>query len=50
VELEPGGMREMHWHPTDDEWQYVISGEGRMGGFASTGVEALPWEKRPAVR
>jgi oxalate decarboxylase family bicupin protein/NRAMP (natural resistance-associated macrophage protein)-like metal ion transporter len=22
VELEPGALRELHWHPTDDEWQY----------------------------
>ncbi|ATO14790.1 oxalate decarboxylase [Micromonospora sp. WMMA2032] len=38
VEIEPGGLRELHWHPTDDEWQYWISGHGRMGVFASTGV------------
>ena len=37
VEVEPGGMREMHWHPNTDEWQYYISGEGRMGVFASAG-------------
>ena len=22
VEIEPGAMREIHWHPTTDEWQY----------------------------
>ncbi|MDM4719368.1 oxalate decarboxylase family bicupin [Micromonospora sp. WMMA1363] len=38
VEVEPGGLRELHWHPTDDEWQYYISGFGRMGVFASSGV------------
>ena len=38
VEIEPGGLRELHWHPTDDEWQYYISGFGRMGVFASSGV------------
>ncbi|MFI6263602.1 oxalate decarboxylase family bicupin [Micromonospora sp. NPDC051006] len=38
VEIDPGGLREMHWHPNDDEWQYYISGQGRMGVFASTGV------------
>ncbi|MEV4758435.1 oxalate decarboxylase family bicupin [Micromonospora sp. NPDC049559] len=38
VEIEPGGLRELHWHPTDDEWQYYLSGFGRMGVFASTGV------------
>jgi oxalate decarboxylase len=26
LELEPGGVRELHWHPNADEWQYVISG------------------------
>ena len=31
-------MRELHWHPTDDEWQYYLSGHGRMGVFASQGV------------
>jgi oxalate decarboxylase len=37
VELEPGGMRELHWHPNTDEWQYYIEGQGRMGVFASSG-------------
>jgi oxalate decarboxylase len=37
VEVEPGGIREMHWHPTNDEWQYYISGHGRMTVFASAG-------------
>ncbi|HLI51033.1 MAG TPA: cupin domain-containing protein, partial [Thermomicrobiaceae bacterium] len=26
VEIEPGAMREMHWHPNTDEWQYYIAG------------------------
>jgi oxalate decarboxylase len=34
VELEPGALRELHWHPTADEWQYYIEGEGRMTVFA----------------
>jgi oxalate decarboxylase len=37
VELEPGGMRELHWHPNTDEWQYYLEGQGRMGVFASSG-------------
>ena len=37
VEIEPGGMREMHWHPNTDEWQYYISGTARMSVFASGG-------------
>jgi oxalate decarboxylase len=37
VEVEPGALREMHWHPNTDEWQYYISGRGRMTVFASGG-------------
>jgi oxalate decarboxylase len=37
VELDPGAVREMHWHPTTDEWQYYLSGEARMTVFASSG-------------
>jgi oxalate decarboxylase len=36
VELEPGGLRELHWHPNNDEWQYYIEGSGRMTVFASS--------------
>jgi oxalate decarboxylase len=36
VEIDPGAMREMHWHPTDDEWQYYIAGRGQMTVFASS--------------
>ncbi|HXE13381.1 MAG TPA: oxalate decarboxylase family bicupin [Bryobacteraceae bacterium] len=35
VEVEPGAMRELHWHPTTDEWQYYISGQARMTVFAA---------------
>jgi oxalate decarboxylase len=35
VEVEPGCMRELHWHPNVDEWQYYISGQARMTVFAS---------------
>jgi oxalate decarboxylase len=28
-------MRELHWHPHADEWQYYISGTARMTVFAS---------------
>lgn len=33
VEVEPGGMREMHWHPNADEWQFFLQGEARMTVF-----------------
>ncbi len=35
VEIEPGGLREMHWHPNNDEWQYWIEGSGRMTVFGA---------------
>lgn len=35
VEIEPGGLREMHWHPNGDEWQFYISGEARMTVFGA---------------
>jgi oxalate decarboxylase len=37
VTLHPGGMRELHWHPNADEWQYYIGGKGRMTVFATAG-------------
>jgi oxalate decarboxylase len=36
VELEPGAMREFHWHPSADEWQYYLTGEARMTVFDAT--------------
>src|SRR6267143_5617199 len=38
VEVEPGGVRELHWHPNVDEWQYYIEGQGRMGVFGAEGT------------
>ncbi len=35
VRLKPGGLRELHWHPNEDEWQYYVSGKGRMTVFAA---------------
>jgi oxalate decarboxylase len=37
VTVHPGGIRELHWHPNADEWQYFISGQGRMTVFATGG-------------
>ncbi len=39
VTIEPGGLRELHWHPNADEWQYYIKGEARMTVF-NTGPRA----------
>lgn len=38
VEIEPGAMRELHWHPNNDEWQYYLSGQGHMTVFAGNGT------------
>ncbi|RCX23443.1 oxalate decarboxylase [Fontibacillus phaseoli] len=38
VEIKPGGMREMHWHPNNDEWQYYLTGQGRMTVFGGNGA------------
>jgi oxalate decarboxylase len=38
VEIYPGAMRELHWHPNNDEWQYYISGQARMSVFAPNGT------------
>jgi oxalate decarboxylase len=39
VTIKPGGVRELHWHPNADEWQYYIKGQGRMTVF-DTGPKA----------
>lgn len=33
VEVEPGAIREIHWHTNQDEFQYYIQGEARMTVF-----------------
>lgn len=37
VDLKPGALRELHWHPNANEWLYLISGKMRMGLFGSHG-------------
>ena len=37
--IKPGAVRELHWHPNADEWQYWIQGKGRMTVF-DTGPKA----------
>lgn len=37
VTLKPGGLRELHWHPNANEWQYFIAGKGRMTLFHNAG-------------
>ena len=33
-EIEPGAMRELHWHLTSDEWSFFIAGRARLTSFA----------------
>ncbi|KAI0775293.1 oxalate decarboxylase [Trametes elegans] len=35
VTVEPGSMRELHWHPQDDEWTYFLEGNARITLFAA---------------
>ncbi len=44
--LKPGAIREMHWHPNADEWQYWMEGEGRMTVF-DAGPRAQTADFRP---
>lgn len=37
VEVDSGHLREIHWHPNADEWQYYIAGQGRMTVFGAEG-------------
>jgi oxalate decarboxylase len=37
MDLKPGALREMHWHPNADEWQYYIRGGARVGIFGAHG-------------
>jgi oxalate decarboxylase len=37
LELEAGALRELHWHPTADEWHYLIEGQVSVTMFGSHG-------------
>ncbi len=37
LDLEPGALRELHWHPTADEWHYVVQGTVSVTLFGSHG-------------
>lgn len=45
VEVKPGHMREVHWHPNADEWQFYVSGQARMTVFAA-GANARTFDYR----
>ena len=46
VTVKPGSMRELHWHPNADEWQYYMKGSARMTVF-NTGPHANTTDFRP---
>ncbi|KAH8680613.1 oxalate decarboxylase family bicupin [Xylariales sp. PMI_506] len=35
VVLEPGAMREIHWHTTSDEWNFFIQGSARITVYSA---------------
>lgn len=37
LELQPGALRELHWHPHADEWQFYVRGRARVTIFGSHG-------------
>lgn len=41
IHLEPGAMRQPHWHPNADEWQYILDGEMELTVFASEGKASI---------
>ncbi|KAK4497271.1 hypothetical protein PRZ48_011721 [Zasmidium cellare] len=38
LDIEPGAMREMHWHPNADEWSFFIKGRARVTIFGAQGT------------
>jgi oxalate decarboxylase len=48
VTVHPGGLREMHWHPNADEWQYYIAGQAAMTVF-NTGPKVVTRISSPAT-
>jgi oxalate decarboxylase len=37
VTLKPGALRELHWHPNASEWQFWLTGQGRMSVVMNEG-------------
>lgn len=38
LDIAPGALREMHWHPNADEWSFFIRGRARVTIFAAQGT------------
>jgi oxalate decarboxylase len=41
INIKPGGIRELHWHPNASEWQYYIAGKARMTVFTNEGAHTM---------
>ncbi|HRE40062.1 MAG TPA: cupin domain-containing protein [Ignavibacteria bacterium] len=41
LQLNPGSLRELHWHPNADEWIYILSGKIRLTVFASSAKSSV---------
>src|SRR5712672_1372122 len=41
IKIKPGGLRELHWHPHDSEWQHYITGKARMTVFTNEGAHTM---------
>ena len=37
LDLQPGALQELHWHPHADEWLFLVHGRARIGVFGSHG-------------
>lgn len=37
LDLDAGALRELHWHPTADEWHYIVEGRVNVTLFGSHG-------------
>jgi oxalate decarboxylase len=35
--IKPGCLRELHWHPNANEWQYILRGQAQILLFGSGG-------------
>ncbi|KAK5265581.1 hypothetical protein LTR99_008718 [Exophiala xenobiotica] len=35
ITIEPGAMREIHWHLSSDEWNFFLSGRARLTSFSA---------------
>ncbi len=38
VSIDPGALREMHWHPNADEWSFFLAGRARVTVFGAEGT------------